>query len=141
MHRVADAGLPEDRQPKVVTLPPTALPKGERPILGVLSPNDLRGMLVTFDFPETVLALALADSLPLAAKPVEVGRARTVASDMKVYGAKLVGSVAIGRFTFESPELRFHAGLPVNVGAGILEDFQVTLDATQRRVRLARAGS
>ena len=45
----------------------------------------------------------------------------------------------IGGFVFKNPELRFSDNIPVaNAGAGLLADLILTVDRTNKRIRLAR---
>ncbi len=79
------------------------------------------------------------NDLPLEGKPVEVGRARTVASEFVVYGATLKGTVKIGAHNLEQPALRFN-GLPVaNIGNETLRLFVLTIDQKDRRIRFHEA--
>jgi hypothetical protein len=77
------------------------------------------------------------DLLPLASEPKEMGKARLVGREMPILGAPLDGTVEIGRYSFTNPELRFGEFFPVgNIGNEILREFTVTLDSSNRRVRL-----
>lgn len=81
---------------------------------------------------------SLAADLPLATPLVEVGRARLVDREMVVRGAKLSGTVQIGRYTLENPQLDFVdiAREQANVGPAILNQFTVILDPKNDRLRL-----
>jgi len=74
------------------------------------------------------------EKLPLEAKPVEIGRARTINSEFVIRGATLRGALAIGSFRLENPPLRFHA-LPPNLGGELLRRFALTIDQRNRRIR------
>jgi hypothetical protein len=81
--------------------------------------------------------LESAETLPLEARPVEAGKARTVNSEMTLYTATLKGNAQLGGFTFENPELTFNDKLPfVNIGSGLLSRFTMTLDRENKRLRL-----
>jgi len=78
-----------------------------------------------------------ADKLPLASKPVEVGRARRIDREVIITGAKLNGAIKFGRYTLENPEVRFNDAPIGNIGFEILRRFVVTLDKKNHRFRLA----
>jgi len=77
-------------------------------------------------------------TLPLAGPLVEMGRAKTVGSDVMTRGARLNGDFVIGRWTLEKPTVRFSDVLRDvgNVGAGILDQFAITIDPANARLRL-----
>lgn len=80
---------------------------------------------------------SLASQLPLAAKPVEVESLRTVDGETPTLGAQLNGTVRLGRYVFENPDLNFTERAPIgNLGYPILRRFAVTLDWKNHRVRL-----
>jgi hypothetical protein len=82
---------------------------------------------------------SLAKTLPLAAPPVDAGRARTVDQDVAAKTARLKGSLTLGRYSLENPTLMFSA-LHVdvaNVGPPLLRQFSLTLDPANRRLKLA----
>src|SRR5262249_23685107 len=54
-----------------------------------------------------MLPLELAKRLPLAAKPVKVGRGKRVDQEVIIWGAKLKGAVKLGQYELKDPELRF----------------------------------
>ncbi len=87
-----------------------------------------------------VLPLSYAERLPLASKPVEVGRGRRVDREVVFYGAKLKGQARLGGFVFDDPDIRFDdaPGAHGLVGNGLLRSFAVTLDSKNRRVRLEK---
>ena len=80
---------------------------------------------------------AWMEKLPLKAAPVEKGKARLVDAEISLHVATLDGSVTVGRFVLEDPELTFGDRFPVgNLGYEFLRRFEVTLDVENRRVRL-----
>jgi hypothetical protein len=84
------------------------------------------------------LPTSAADKLPLAAAPVEVGRARTLDGEFPILRAKLKGKVQLGRYVVENPDLGFH-DMPHshgNIGFEILKRFAVTVDRENHRCRL-----
>ena len=78
------------------------------------------------------------EELPLADKPVELARGRTVNSEFAVHGATLQGAVRIGSQTLEGPSLRF-GPLPPNLGGEVIGRFVVTIDQQQQRIRFVSA--
>lgn len=82
---------------------------------------------------------AMAQSLPLAAPPEQVGVARFVDGEHARYRAQIVGAVQVGPLTLTHPEVSMIDGLPsVNVGTRVLRQMVVTLDP-ERRVSWAIA--
>jgi hypothetical protein len=82
---------------------------------------------------------SLAKTLPLAAPPVDAGRARTVDRDVVTRTAPLKGSLTIGRYSLENPTVMFsalHVGV-ANVGPPLLRQFSVTFDPANRRLKLS----
>jgi hypothetical protein len=78
-----------------------------------------------------------AELLRLASKPVEGPKQKTVDGESTVSVAKLVGLAKIGQFTIESPQVRFTEGEPTGgIGSEVLQQFSVTLDSKNRRIRL-----
>jgi hypothetical protein len=82
------------------------------------------------------LPKSFVEKLPMASPPVEIGHARTVDREFAVLGAKLNGSVKLGRYSVENPELRFIDAQDANIGYDLLRRFAVTVDAKNHRVRL-----
>jgi Aspartyl protease len=77
------------------------------------------------------------NSLRLESKPVEARKEKTVDGQSAVFVAKLDGLAKIGQFTIENPQVRFTEGQPsANIGSEVLQQFSVTLDSKNRRVRL-----
>ena len=84
-----------------------------------------------------MLPAAMGDSLPLAGPPVEGRVARTVDREVKLLQARLVGKVTLSGREFTDPELELNPAARVgNVGSRMLQDFEVTLDPQQKRIRL-----
>ncbi len=81
---------------------------------------------------------AFIDSLPLSTPVSEVGRARTMDRELVIRGAKLAGTVQLGRYMIENPDVVFvdlleHVG---NIGPALLQQFAITIDTAHRRLRL-----
>lgn len=86
------------------------------------------------------LPVGAAQTLPLEAAPVQIGRARTASGDYAVLEARLKGSVTIGALGLENPKLRF-VDLPrANLGSDLLRTLVVSVDRKNGRVRLVSAG-
>ena len=78
-------------------------------------------------------------SLPLASKPVVVGKARTVSNTFEIKAADLDGDVTIGGITLHRPTVEFQPILPMaNLGSRVLRDYAITFDQKNRRMRLVR---
>ncbi|HEU4333696.1 MAG TPA: serine hydrolase [Candidatus Eisenbacteria bacterium] len=87
-----------------------------------------------------ILPERLLESLPLAAEPEVIGRARTVSNTFEIKGAPLRGTLRIGGIEFVDPKLEFQPIMPdANVGSRILKDFRVSFDTRNKRVRFSRA--
>jgi len=84
------------------------------------------------------LPLVLAERLPLASKPVEVGRGKRVDQEVIILGAKLKGQVKLGEYVLDNPDLRFQdiPNVKGQVGFDVLRHFAVTLDSKNRRLQL-----
>ncbi|MEO6390732.1 MAG: aspartyl protease family protein, partial [Pyrinomonadaceae bacterium] len=79
------------------------------------------------------------EKLPLEGKPVEIGRARTVAGESVIYGAKLTGQVKLGGHKFDDPRVTFFGRLThLNIGYGFIRDFAISIDQVNRRMRWVR---
>jgi len=91
-----------------------------------------------------MLPMKYSAELPLAAPPVEVGRARTMAGTFPVQSAAVTGAVEIGEYTLDLKEIRFSDLRPGsepgigNVGALVLRGFVVTFDSKNRRMKFER---
>ena len=87
------------------------------------------------------LPLKLAGGLPLASKPVEVGRGKRVDQEVVILRANLNGQVKLGQYVLENPDLYFLdiAHAPGNVGYEFLRRFAVTLDASNHRIQLEQS--
>jgi hypothetical protein len=85
-----------------------------------------------------MLPLELAKRLPLAAKPVEVGRGKRVDQEIIIYRARLNGQVKLGKYVLENPDLHFQdiPKAPGHIGYDVLRRFAVTVDAKNHRLQL-----
>ncbi len=92
------------------------------------------GSMGGFSLPES-----LAATLPLASKPVVVGRGRTVSNTFEITSATLNGEVTLGGQRFDHPRVDFQPLFPMaNVGSRILRDFAITFDQKNHRMRLQK---
>lgn len=86
-----------------------------------------------------IVPTALAERLSFLSAPVVVGRARTVSSEMEIKEARLKGSVRLGRFEFPEPTITYPAvSQDANIGSKALQDFALTFDQKNMRVKLVR---
>ena len=91
-----------------------------------------------------MLPMKYVAELPLAAPPVEVGHARTVAGTFPVQSATVTGAIEIGEYMLDLKEVRFSDLRPGpepgigNIGGLVLRGFVVTFDSKNRRVKLER---
>ena len=82
--------------------------------------------------------------LPLSDAPAPVGQARSNAGEFPVFRASLSGAVALGEFSLDVTHIEFSdlrpgvAAPTGTIGSRVLGQFVVTLDATNRRVKLER---
>ncbi len=79
--------------------------------------------------------------LKLAAEPKQVGIARTPHGEYPVWSARVDAAIELGKYKLDLPELGFSDVNPIpgqvvgNIGFRVLRQFQVTLDAKNRRIR------
>ncbi len=79
------------------------------------------------------------EKLSLEAKPIEVGKARTVGGEAIIYGAKLKDNVKLGDYLFEKPDITFFGRLVhLNIGYGFVSQFALTVDQKNERIRFDR---
>jgi hypothetical protein len=88
------------------------------------------------------LPTSFAEKLPLATKPIDTGKkARSVTGEFPVLEAKLNGRLAFGQFSFVNPTIEFSDVVQHgNIGARILKQFIITLDAKNRRFEMIEVG-
>lgn len=84
----------------------------------------------------------IAEDLTFQGEPVEVGEARTVSGPFKIKAATLVGDIQIGGLVISGPEITIAGPMrDVNLGGRFLQDFAITLDQANHRVRFASGDS
>jgi hypothetical protein len=84
------------------------------------------------------LPTSFEKDLPLSTPVAEIARARLVDRELVIQGAKLAGTVTLGRYTLENPDLAFvdvAEGMG-NVGPPVLRQLAITLDPAHTRLRL-----
>jgi hypothetical protein len=87
-----------------------------------------------------VFPTSFVEKLALSSEPVVVGRARSASGEMEIKQARLKEAVHLGRHEFFEATITFPALSEIaNVGAKVLNDFAVTFDQRNQRVRLTRA--
>jgi hypothetical protein len=86
-----------------------------------------------------VLPTAFAEKLTRASEPVVVGRARSASGEMEIKQVQVKDVIRLGRHEFLEPTVTFPALSDIgNVGAKTLNQFVVTFDQKNERVRLKR---
>ena len=89
-----------------------------------------------------MLPATLQDSLPLAGPPVEGRTARTVDREFKLLDAKLAGRAVVGGRSYTDPAIELNPAARVgNLGGRMLRDFEITMDARQKSIRLRPLGA
>ena len=113
-------------------IPATAIRVAGREIEADVDAGSMGGIIL----PESEMS-----SLPLASKPVVVGRARTVGNTFEIRAADLDGDVTIGGITLHRPTIEFQPIMPTaNLGARVLRDYAITFDQKNERLRMKRPG-
>jgi|688.fasta_scaffold122769_2 predicted aspartyl protease len=80
------------------------------------------------------LPLAMADQLPLQAKPVKTGSVRSASGEQDVFSARLQGDVKLGPLTLHDPAIDFVAkAAQPNIGLPVLKRLEILLDPAERR--------
>ncbi|MEZ5429199.1 MAG: retropepsin-like aspartic protease [Pyrinomonadaceae bacterium] len=85
-----------------------------------------------------MLPTAVVEKSNLAGEAVVVGRARTVTSEIEIKQAQLKDTIRLGQFSFDQPTINFPALADANIGARVLNEFALTFDQKNRRLRLKR---
>ena len=88
---------------------------------------------------EFVLPTAFVEKLTQASEPKVVGRARSASGDMEIKQVQIKETVRLGRHEFPNATITFPAlGDIGNIGAKTLNQFALTFDQQNQRVRLTR---
>jgi hypothetical protein len=86
-----------------------------------------------------IIPESLIEKLSFSSQPVVVGKARTVSSEMEIKQGRLKGSIRLGRFEFPEPVVTYPSVSQIaNIGSRAFEDFSLTFDQKNHRVKLAR---
>jgi predicted aspartyl protease len=73
-----------------------------------------------------------ADSLNLLTEPVEMGRARTVGHELRIWRATLEGVIRFADLEFINPEVSIIEGMKYGqIGQGVLKNLIITIDQKQ----------
>lgn len=84
-----------------------------------------------------VLPSSYISTLPLESEPVVTGRGRTVDATFEILSSQLKGILNIGDIAIEDPTIAFNDRTKhPHIGMGILGDYSVTIDRSNRRVML-----
>jgi hypothetical protein len=85
------------------------------------------------------LPTSYVDKLPLAAAPQVSGRGRTVDAEFEIVSSELLGTIELGSIRIHNPTISFNGrSETANIGMGILRDYSVTIDRTNRRIAFDR---
>ena len=95
---------------------------------------DSGNMVGGFMLPES-----LAEQLTFVAPPTTVGVARTVSGETEIKAGQVRGTIRLGGFAFVDPAVTFPAvSADGNIGAAVMQEFAITFDQKNSRVRLER---
>jgi len=84
-----------------------------------------------------VLPGTYISTLPLESEPVVVGSGRTVDATFEILSSRLEGTLDIGDISIENPTIAFNDRMKhPHIGMGVLADYSVTIDRSNRRVML-----
>jgi len=84
---------------------------------------------------------SLVEKLSLVTKPVTMGQARTITSEFELVEAQLKDDIRLGKYEFKRPVISFPAPFPfANIGSKFLNQFAITFDQKQNRIRFIRPG-
>ena len=134
---IANGQLPAANGTDVIDYQPT-----EAGLFGIPIRVGTSDMLATLDtgsqarlsFPSDYV-----DKLSLAAKPVEVGRGRTVGGEAIIYGATLKDTVRFATYSFDNMNITFFDRLRhPNIGYAFVSQFAITIDQQNRRMRFEK---
>lgn len=85
-----------------------------------------------------VLPTELIEKIPHVGKPSVVGQARTISNTIEIKQVQLKDTIKFGEFEFSEPRVIFPALRDANVGSPLWQEFSLTFDQKNRRVRLKR---
>ena len=116
---------------------------GKSPTIPIrVADRELSAHLDTTRFGGVALHSDLMESLPLASRPGMIGVARNPEGEFVLYGGTLDGAVRFGDAVLERPRLLFSdVSEHANLGPSALDEFAVTFDPRNERVRFERKQS
>ncbi len=85
-----------------------------------------------------ILSTAVVEKSNMASQPVMVGKARTVSNEIEIKQVRLKDTIRLGNFEFAEPTVTFPALSDANIGASILQNFALTFDQKNKRVKLEK---
>lgn len=85
-----------------------------------------------------MLPTAVVEKSNPLGEPVVIGRARTVTSDIEIKQVSLKDTIRLGNFEFKEPKVTFPSLSEGNVGALIMQNFTLTFDQKNKRVKLEK---
>lgn len=86
-----------------------------------------------------ILPAAVVEKSNLTGRPIVVGRARTVSSDIEIKEVRLKDLIRLGKFDFPEQTVSFPALSVANLGAAMMQNFAFTFDQKNKRVRLEKS--
>ena len=85
---------------------------------------------------------SLVERLSLATEPTSIGKAKTITNELEIMEAQLRDNVRLGKYEFTQPLISFPAPFPfANIGNRFLNQFAITFDQKNNRVRFVRPGN
>jgi hypothetical protein len=85
---------------------------------------------------------SLVERLSLATKPGTIGKAKTITNEFELMEAQLKNNIRLGKYEFTQPWISFPAPFPfANIGSPFLNQFAITFDQKNNRVRFVRPGN
>ena len=103
----------------------------------VIAEIDSGNVVHSFLFPSS-----LVEKLSLATKPISIGKGQTMTNEFEMLEAQLNTNVRMGKYEFTQPLISFPAPIPfANIGSKFLNQFVITFDQKNKRVRFIRPGN
>ncbi len=89
-----------------------------------------------------VFPASLVERLSLATTPATIGKARTITNEFEIMEVQLKNNIRLGKYEFTQPLISFPAPFPfANMGSKFLNQFAITFDQKNNRVRFVRPDS
>lgn len=103
----------------------------------VVAEIDSGNVVHSFLFPAS-----LVERLSLVTKPIALGKAHTITNDFEILEAELKDNIRLGEYEFTQPLISFPTPFPfANIGSKFLNQFAITFDRKNNRVRFFRPGN